>query len=66
MTSGTCDIIAGDVHWDANPRHAYRHAFARWLVGQARKRQARRIILLGDLTVEKNYHESWLVNERTY
>jgi hypothetical protein len=55
-------LIFADPHWSDNPRDRYRHDFVDWMVAQIRKRQASDVYLLGDLTVEKNYHDAWLVN----
>lgn len=55
-------LIFADPHWSDNPRDRYRHDFVSWMVVQIRKRSASEVFLLGDLTTEKNYHESWLVN----
>lgn len=56
------DLVVGDIHLSANPRDEYRHRFQKWLRETARTIKPDRIILLGDLTEEKDRHPAVLVN----
>lgn len=56
-------LVTADTHWTSNPRDSYRHNFPKWLAEQAHKLKARAIIILGDLTEQKDEHGAWLVNK---
>jgi len=56
-------LITGDLHLSENPRDSYRFRFLDWLVETVRNRSIDAVIILGDLTDEKDRHSAWLVNE---
>lgn len=56
------DLVVGDIHLSANPRDEYRHEFQKWLRKTAKTIKPDRIVLLGDLTEEKDRHPAVLVN----
>lgn len=55
-------IITSDLHFSDNPRDDYRHVFVDFLVDQLKRKKASRLLILGDLTEEKDRHSAWLVN----
>jgi hypothetical protein len=56
-------IIVGDPHMTDKPIERYRHDFmGGWLVNHARKVKPDGIVILGDLTEEKDRHSAGLVN----
>lgn len=56
-------IATGDIHLSANPRDEYRWKFVEeTLPSLARERGARRVVILGDLTEQKEGHRAPLVN----
>lgn len=55
-------IIASDLHLTSNPADAYRWGLFAWLMKQAKREQAKTLLLLGDITDAKDYHSSTLVN----
>src|SRR5262252_4520552 len=55
-------LITADLHLGDNPRDAYRLDILSRLRQLARKHNTDHVAILGDLTTEKNYHSSWLVN----
>lgn len=56
-------LITADLHWTANPRDAYRHAFVKRLVSLAKQKQVEAIFILGDLTEAKDEHNATLTNQ---
>ena len=56
-------LVTADLHLSDNHRDGYRHAFLRYLPDLVEKHNARRLLILGDLTEEKDRHGAWLVNE---
>src|SRR5262245_3677634 len=56
------DLAFGDLHLNENPRDAYRHEFMKALPNLISKLGPDRLIILGDLTDEKDRHSAWLVN----
>jgi hypothetical protein len=56
------ELVVGDIHLSANPRDEYRHDFQKWLRKTARTIKPDRIVLLGDLTEQKDRHPAVLVN----
>jgi predicted phosphodiesterase len=56
-------IVTADLHWNDNPRDAYRHQYVEWLEGCLKKHKAEALFILGDLTDAKDEHRSWLVNQ---
>jgi DNA repair exonuclease SbcCD nuclease subunit len=55
-------LVLADLHLGENPRDDYRHRFMRALPEVAAKLLPDRIIILGDLTEEKDHHSAWLTN----
>lgn len=55
-------LVTADLHLSDNARDEYRHAFMKALPGIVAKRKAEGVIILGDLTEEKDRHSAWLVN----
>lgn len=55
-------LVTADLHLTDNPRDAYRHKFVARLPGIAKQYNTIRIIILGDLTEEKDRHSSILTN----
>jgi predicted phosphodiesterase len=55
-------LVLADLHLNDNPRDAYRHAFMRKLPDRAEQHKVDRVIILGDLTEEKDRHSAWLTN----
>ncbi len=59
----TVDIISSDWHLNNNPRDQYRFDFLERRLPKLISKYARpRLLMLGDLTEEKNYHSAELVN----
>lgn len=56
-------IVTADLHLNDNPRDAYRHAFMQALPDMLRLNKASCLMILGDLTDEKDHHGAWLVNQ---
>lgn len=57
-------LVTADLHLGDNPRDSYRHAFVKErLPAMVRKHKPDAILILGDLTEEKDRHGAWLVNE---
>jgi len=56
-------LITADLHLSANPRDEYRLAWQQKLRALARKHKAECVLILGDLTEEKDRHGAWLVNQ---
>lgn len=57
-------IFTADLHLSENPRDAYRHDFMNsYLPSVLREKDAEGLVILGDLTEEKDGHGSWLVNK---
>jgi hypothetical protein len=55
-------LITADLHLSENPRDEYRHQFMHGLVGIVKRRKPDALLILGDLTQEKDRHSSVLVN----
>lgn len=55
-------LITADLHRSANPRDRYRHAFNNHLLAAIGKHRVKRLLVLGDLTDQKDYHSAWLTN----
>lgn len=55
-------LITSDLHWNDNPRDVYRHQYVDTIVREIKKNKVSQILILGDLTDEKNMHDAWLVN----
>lgn len=53
-------LVTADLHLSDNPRDAYRFEFMKKLVRLAKGASA--VVVLGDLTEEKDRHGAWLVN----
>lgn len=56
-------LITADLHLNNLPRDAYRHEFQEKFRSLAKLHKASTIMLLGDLTDEKDYHAGELVNK---
>jgi hypothetical protein len=56
-------IVTADLHFNDNPRDAYRHQFVPWLIGCLAQHKAEALFILGDLTDAKDEHRAWLVNQ---
>jgi predicted phosphodiesterase len=56
-------LITADLHWSDNPRDQYRHDFVGWLLGTLKSHKVDRVLILGDLCEQKDYHSAWLVNK---
>ena len=56
-------IVTSDLHFDDNPRDAYRFKFMDWLIESIHEHQVDCLLLLGDLTQSKDNHGAWLVNK---
>lgn len=56
-------LITADLHLNNLPRDKYRHEFQTQLRKIALNYRAKAVLILGDLTDEKNYHHSALVNK---
>jgi len=58
------DLVVGDPHLNDNPRDSYRHKFfTDALPGLLEDRKPDRMIVVGDITDEKDRHSAWLVNK---
>lgn len=55
-------LFISDLHLTANPRDEYRWQIFPWLVATIIRCEVRSLFILGDLTEQKNYHPSELVN----
>lgn len=55
-------LVTGDLHLSDNPRDVYRHRFVQRLPAIAKKYDVQQVIILGDLTEEKDRHSAWLTN----
>lgn len=55
-------LITADLHLSDNPRDAYRHQFIPRLIRLIKKYEVDTLLILGDLTEEKDRHSAWLVN----
>lgn len=55
-------LVTGDLHLNSKNRDGYRHLFMRRLPELVEKHKPDWMIILGDLTDEKDKHDSWLVN----
>ncbi len=57
-------LLTGDLHLSENPREAYRFQFMEWLIAEVRRQsKIEYLIILGDLTDEKDRHAAALTNE---
>jgi hypothetical protein len=56
-------LVTADVHLNSNPRDSYRHDFFNLtLADMLRLHKPQQLIILGDLTDDKEGHDAWLVN----
>lgn len=55
-------LITADLHLNDNPRDSYRHDFMNTLSTIAKSQKVDWVLILGDLTEEKDRHGAWLVN----
>lgn len=58
----TSILVTADWQLDDNPVNAYRHQFQKQLRAIVKKHDVKLLLLLGDLTEEKDRHGAWLVN----
>lgn len=56
-------LVTADLHLSINPRDAYRFAAMQHLAELIEKHKAEWLLILGDLTEEKNYHPATLAND---
>ena len=56
-------LVTADLHLSDNPRDNYRHAWMEALPDLLVKHDCNRLLILGDLTEEKDRHGAWLVNK---
>lgn len=56
-------LVTGDIHWNEVTRDRYRHDFVGTLESHLIHRKVETLIILGDLTEEKDRHAAWLVNQ---
>ena len=56
-------LVTADIHLSANPRDAYRIKWCEGLPALLKKEKADRLIILGDITSEKDHHGAWLTNK---
>lgn len=55
-------LVTGDWHLNDNPRDQYRHDHQKVLRSVIGKYGVHKLVILGDLTDEKDYHSAWLTN----
>lgn len=55
-------IIVSDPHFTASPNDEYRWGLWAWLAEEIKAEKARTLLILGDLTDQKDYHPAELVN----
>jgi hypothetical protein len=55
-------LVTADLHLSDNPRDAYRHEFQKVLRQLVKQHKVETVLILGDLTEEKDHHGAWLVN----
>lgn len=56
-------LVTADLHLSANPRDVYRFKAMEYLAGLVEKHKVETLLILGDLTEEKNYHSATLAND---
>lgn len=56
-------LVSADWHFSDNPRDDYRHRFQSWLRKLVKEQDVDAVLMLGDLTEEKDRHSAWLVNK---
>lgn len=56
-------LVTADLHLGDNPRDQYRHDWMAKLPAVAKANKVEAILILGDLTEEKDRHGAWLVNK---
>lgn len=56
-------LVTADLHLSDNVRDDYRHQFMRKLPAVLRRHNVDLLLILGDLTEEKDRHGAWLVNQ---
>lgn len=55
-------LVTADLHLNDNPRDQYRHDYMKKLIATVEQTAPNTIVILGDLTDEKDRHGAWLVN----
>lgn len=58
----TTTLITADLHLTDNPRDKYRHDFMQVILDALKEHECDHLLILGDLTNEKDRHNGWLVN----
>lgn len=56
-------LVTADLHFSDKPRDSYRFEFVTRLLELIQEHNVNNLIILGDLTEEKDRHRAWLVNE---
>jgi len=56
-------LVTADLHLSANSRDAYRWVAMEFIAGLIEKHKIKTLLILGDLTEEKDYHGAQLVND---
>lgn len=56
-------LVTADWHLSDQPRDAYRHQWQGSLLKIVKEHQVNRVLMLGDITEEKDYHSAELVNQ---
>ena len=56
-------LVTSDWQLDDNPLNAYRHDFQKQLRAIVKKHKVKVLLMLGDLTEQKDKHSAWLVNK---
>jgi DNA repair exonuclease SbcCD nuclease subunit len=56
-------LLVADLHLTDNPRDQYRHDFQKRLRRIVKRHGVSYVLILGDLTEEKDRHGAWLVNQ---
>lgn len=59
-------LVTADLHLGANPRDIYRHQFMKTLTLMLEEQEVDLLLILGDLTEEKDNHGAWLVNKLVF
>jgi len=55
-------LITADLHFSDNPRDAYRFLITQTLINLINKYDVKHLLILGDLTEQKDNHGAWLTN----
>lgn len=55
-------LLCSDLHLTANPKDEYRWKFFKWLLDECVSESVKTLVILGDLTDDKDYHPASLTN----